>query len=73
MKGNGDTNCSWSIWNGLQKLVKKIGGTRDLRKNRDYPDSRIAKIDEDTEMSPGDLRKLAVAQAPVKDLQLMLV
>ena len=45
---------------------------KDLRywksnENRDHPDHGIVKISLNTEMVPGDKRKLAVTQAPVKD------
>ena len=32
----------------------------------------MAKINQNTEKSPGDLRRIAVTQTPVKDYQLML-
>ena len=33
-----DTNCSWFIWNGLQRLH---GVTKNQRKNRDNPNNSI--------------------------------
>ena len=50
--------------------------TRRLRyqkKSRDHPDYSIVKIGQNTETSPGDLRRLAVTQIPVKDHQLTIV
>ena len=41
--------------------------------NRDYLDHTIVKISLNTEKSPGDLRKLAVNQTPVKYDQITLV
>ena len=38
----------------------------------DYPNYNIIKIGENTEKSPGDLRRLAFTQTPVKDHQLKL-
>ena len=39
----------------------------------DHPNYYIIKIGPNTEKSPGDLMKLAVAQIPVKDHQLTLM
>ena len=39
----------------------------------DCPNNSTVKISQNTEKSPGDLRRLAVTQTPVKDHQLMLV
>ena len=65
------------VLNNLQRLVcHKTQTTYQLRKNstiRDYPDYRIIKIGQNTPKSPGDLRRLAVIQTPVKDHQLMLM
>ena len=38
---------------------KKIGETRDQRKNRDQPNFSIVKIGQNA-LSPGDLRRLAI-------------
>ena len=39
----------------------------------DHPNDSTVKIDQNSEKSLGDLRKLAVTQTPVKDHQLTLV
>ena len=39
----------------------------------DHPNYYIIDIDQNTEKSPGDLRRLAATQTPVKDYQLMLM
>ena len=54
-----DTNCKWCTWNGPQR----IGTAGVWRKDRD-PDNSIAEIGQNTEKSPGDLRRLAVTQTP---------
>ena len=41
--------------------------TGNLRKNGDHPDLSIVQIGQNAEKSPGDLRRLAVTQTPVKD------
>ena len=40
--------------------------------SRDYPDNSIIKIGQNTEKSPGDLRRLAVTQTPTRNHQLTL-
>ena len=40
---------------------------------RDYPNDSIAENGQNPEMSPGDLRRLAVTQTPVKNHQLTLM
>ena len=49
---------------GLERGIKTVG---NQRKNRDHTDLSIVKIDYNTEKSPGDLRRLAVTQIPVKN------
>ena len=39
-----DTNWSWCLWNGPQRPGKKTGGSGNLRKNWDNPNSSIVKI-----------------------------
>ena len=41
--------------------------------NRDYPNYNIIEVDQNTEESSGDMRRLAVTQPPVKDHLLTLV
>ena len=43
------------------------------RTGRDYPNDSIAKNGQNPETSPGDLRRLAVIQTPVKNHQLTLM
>ena len=70
-EGYGDTNCNWFAQNNSQRSGK--GRLRNQRTNRDHLDYNIIKIGLKTEKSPGDLRRLAVTQTPVKDHQLTLV
>ena len=44
-----------------------------MRTGRVYPNDSIAEDGQNTEMSPGDLRRLAVTQTPVKNHQLILM
>ena len=56
-----------------QRLGKETGRLRNLRTSRGLPDYGIIKIGQNTEKSPGDLRRPAIIQTPVKDHQLVLV
>ena len=55
-------------YKGLRK-----GAFGNRRTGRDYPNCSIVKIDQNTEKSPGDLRRLAVAQTPLKYHQITMV
>ena len=70
---NGYTNCNWYSWYSHQKIGIGIGGLRNNRMSGDYPNYSIVQIGQNTVKGPGDLRRLAVTQTPVKDHQLMLI
>ena len=53
-------------------LGKKAGGIGYLETNRDNPNYCIVEIGQNTEKSPGGLRRLTVTQTLVKDHQLAL-
>ena len=72
-EGNCDTNYNWCTWNNPQRVVKGTGKLRNLRTSRDHPDYYITKIGQNTEKSPGDMRRLAVTQTPAKNHQLTMV
>ncbi len=48
-----------------------IKGTGNWRTSGDHPNYSTVENNQNTEKSPGDLRRLAVTQTPVKDHQLM--
>ena len=56
-----------------QRLGKETGRLRNQRTSQNHPDYSIIKIDQNTEKSPRDLRRLAVTQTSVRNHQLMLV
>ena len=56
----------------LKGLVKGLEDL-EIRKVETIQSATIIKIDKNTEMSPGDLKRLAVSQNPVGNHQLMLV
>ena len=68
-----DTSSNWSDLNGPQRPVYRMGGEElEIRRSRNNPNYSIVKISQNTEKSPGDLRRLAVTQSPVKNHQLIL-
>ena len=72
-ESDGDTICNWCSWNNPQRTNKGTKRQRNQRTNRDHPVYSITKIGQHTEKSPGDLRRLAVTQAPMINHKLMLV
>ena len=48
-------------------LIKGLEDFANKRITRDHPNYYIIEKGQNTEMSPGDLRRLSVAQIPVKD------
>ena len=54
-------------------LLKRPGGFGSWRTGRDYPNDSIIENGQNTKKSPGDLRRLAVTQTPVKNYQLTLM
>ena len=61
-KIDGDTNCNWCPRNDPQRLAKGIG---KQRASEVHPVLSIIKIGQNTEKSPGDLKRLAVTSAGV--------
>ena len=68
-EGDSDTNCNWHTQNNPQTLGKSTGRIENLRMSRDQPNYSIVKIGQNTKKNPGDFRRLAVTQTPVKDHQ----
>ena len=64
-KGKGNTDFSWCVWNGSQRL-EGIGRFGNQSKILYHPDS-IVEVGQNTKMNPGDQKKLAVTQTLVKD------
>ena len=67
------TNCDWCSWYSHQRTGSRTGGLGNKRTSGDNPNYSIVEIGQNTEKSPGDLRRLVVTQTPVKDHQLMLI
>ena len=67
------TNCNRCSWHSHQRIAT---GTGELWKNRtsgDHPNYCIIELGQNTEKSPGDLRRLVVTQTPVRNYYLMLL
>ena len=72
-ESDGDTNCNCRVWYIHQRIVR---GTRRLGDNRtsgDHQNCTIVEIDQNTEKSPVDLRRLAVTQTAIENHLLTLV
>ena len=68
-EGDGGTYYIWRTWHVLERIGTETGGIGNQRKNRDHLDYSIVEIGQNTEKSPGDLRRLAVTQTPAKNNQ----
>ena len=60
---------------GILKELQDLeaGGHGSWRTSGDHPNYSIVENGQNTVKSPGDLRRLAVSQTPVKDYQLTLM
>ena len=72
-EGDNYTNCNWCFGHSNQRITKGTGGVGSGWTNGDHPNNNIIENGQNTEKSLGDLRRLAVAQTPVKDHQLRLM
>ena len=72
-EGDNYTNCDWCSWYNHQRIIKGTGGLGGRGMSGNHPNYNIIENGQYTEKSPGDLRRLAVTQTPVKDLQLQLM
>ena len=71
-EGGNYTNCDWCFWYSHQRIIKGTGGFEGRRMGGHHPSYNVIENSQNTEMSPGNLRRLAVTQIPVKDHQLTL-
>ena len=72
-KSDDYTNRDWCFWHWHQRIIKGTGGLGGRRVSGDHPNYNIIESGQKTEKSPGNLRRLAVTQTPVKDYQLKLI
>ena len=67
------TKCNWCSWYSHQRIDIGTGGLGNKKISGDYPNYCIIEIDQNTEKSPGNLRRFAVTQTPMKEYQLTLI
>ncbi len=72
MKHEGD-NYTNRDWYSHQRIINGTGGLGGRRTSGDHPNYNIIENGQNTEKSPGDLRRLAVTHTPVKDYRLKLM
>ena len=66
-ESDGDTNCNSCARYSYQRIGAGNGVLRNKRTSADHPNYCIIKIDQNTEKSPGALRRLAVTQTALKN------
>ena len=59
-ESEGDTHCNWYSWYSHKRIGTGSEGFRNERTTGDYPKYIIVEISQNTEKSPGELRKRAV-------------
>ena len=69
----GNTNCNWCSWYSYQRIGTRTGELGNKRTSGDHLSYSISEIGQNTEKSPGNLRRLAVTQTPVRNHRLTLV
>ena len=68
-ESDGNINYSRCTRNGPQRLRNGTRGAGNRRTNRDPANYGIINIGQNTKKNPGDLRRLAIIQTPMKDNQ----
>ena len=69
---DGYTSYKWGTWNNSQRIDKRSRRLGNKRTSGDHPDDGLIEIGQNTEKSPGDLRRFAVIQTPVRNLRLTM-
>ena len=72
-EGDNYTNRDWYFLYSHQRIIKATGGVGNRMTSGNYPHYYIIKNGLNTEKSPGDMKRPAVTQSPVKDHQLKLM
>ena len=63
----------WYMWNNPQRINNGTKRLRNQKTSGDLPIYSIVEIGQNTEKSPGNKKRHAITQTPVKDHQLTLV
>ena len=66
-EGDGNTNCNWCTRHNHKMIGEETRRLGNWKTSGDLPNYSIIKIDQNTEKSPGDLKRLAVNQFPLED------
>ena len=72
-ESDGDTNSNWRARYSHQRIGSGTRGLENIKTSGDHPDYYIIKISQNTEKYPGEMRKLAVRQTPMRNYLLTLV
>ena len=72
-ESDGDTDCNRCARYNHQKYRHRDWRIGNMRTSGEHPNDRFIKIIQNTEKSPGGLKRLAVTQTPVGNYQLTLV
>ena len=71
--GDGNTSCNWRAQYSHQRIGRGIGRLENKRTSGDDQNNSIAEISQNAKKNPSrDLRRLAVNQNLVENLQLTL-
>ena len=60
-------------WDSHQRIIKGTGVLENKRTSGDHPNYSIIKINQNTEKSPGNLRRLVVTRTTLRNHPLTLV
>ena len=71
--GDNYNTCNWYVWNSNKRITKETGEPGIWATSGDHPNYNIVENSQNIEKSPGDLRRLAVTQNPVKYYYLTLM
>ena len=72
-EGDDYTNRDLCFWYSHQKIIDGTGRLRGWRTSGDHPNNSIIENSQNTEKSPGYLRRFVVTQTSMKDHQLILM
>ena len=67
------SSCNWCSWYNHRRIVSRTGGLGNNGTGGDCPNNSIVEIGQNTEKSPGDLRRLTVTQTLVENYHLTLM
>ena len=71
--GDNYTYCNWCVWNSNQRIAKGTREPGSWRTSGDHLNDSTVENGQNTKKSPGDMRRFAVTQTPVKNHRLTLM